>query len=109
QEHGRVVFTAAMNGAVYAKHGTTFDTRLTVIDKIPAEDPSSFPASSGIAPDVATLLGWVTAQVPPRAIVDLPRPPAPTAPAAARTVRSYLARVGAAQPARLTLSSPNAV
>lgn len=109
QEHGRVVFTAAVDGAVYAKHGTTFDTRLTVIDKIPAEDPSSFPASSGIAHDVATLLGWITAQVPPRCVVDLPRPPAPTAPAAGRTVRSYLARVGAAQPARLTLSSPNAV
>ena len=109
QEHGRVVFTAAVDGAVYAKHGTTFDTRLTVIDKIPAEDPSSFPASSGIAPDAATLLGWITAQVPPRCVVDLPRPPAPTAPAAGRTVRSYLARAGAPQPARLTSTSPNAV
>lgn len=109
QEHGRVVFTAAVDGAVYAKHGTTFDTRLTVIDKLPAEDPSSLPASSGIAPDVATLLGWITAQVPPRATVDLPRPPAPTAPAAVRTVRSYLARAGAAQPARFTSTRPNAV
>ncbi len=26
QEHGRVVFTVAINGAVYAKHGTTIDT-----------------------------------------------------------------------------------
>ncbi|WP_290688407.1 MULTISPECIES: strawberry notch-like NTP hydrolase domain-containing protein [unclassified Haematobacter] len=109
QEQGRVVFTAAIDGAVYAKHGTTFDTRLTVIDKIPAEDPSSLPASSGIAPDVATLLGWITAQVPQRCLVDLPRPPAPTAPAAARTVRSYLARAGATKSPRVTSTSSDAV
>ena len=29
---GRVVFTAAIDGAVYAKHGTTTETRLTVIE-----------------------------------------------------------------------------
>jgi hypothetical protein len=27
QERGRVVFTAAIDGSVYAKHGTTIDTR----------------------------------------------------------------------------------
>ncbi len=100
QECGRVVFTAAIDGAVYARHGTSFDTRLTVIDKIPADDPSAFPPSSGMAPDVATLLDWIAAQVPPRATFDLPCPPAPTAPAAARTVRSYLARSNGIQPAR---------
>jgi hypothetical protein len=31
------VFTAAIAGSVYAKQGTTIDTRLTVIDKAPAE------------------------------------------------------------------------
>ena len=41
QERGRVVFSAAIDGAVYAKHGTTIDTRLTVIDRLPADDPSS--------------------------------------------------------------------
>jgi hypothetical protein len=35
QERGRVVFSAAIDGAVYAKHGTTIKTRLTVIDKAP--------------------------------------------------------------------------
>ncbi|MFN3321630.1 MAG: methylase, partial [Allorhizobium sp.] len=55
QARGRVVFSAAIDGAVYAKHGTTIDTRLTVIDKLPADDPASLPASPGIAPDVATL------------------------------------------------------
>ena len=81
QERGRVVFTAAIDGAVYAKHGTTIDTRLTVIDKLPADDPTAFPASPGVAPDVATLLGWIGAHVPAR----LPTAPSGAlAPAACR-------------------------
>ena len=66
QETSRVVFTAAIDGKVYAKHGTTIDTRLTVIDKLPADDPCVFPPSAGTAPDTATLLAWAQAQVPPR-------------------------------------------
>ena len=45
QERGRVVFSAAIDGAVYARHGTTIETRLTVIDRVPADDPTAFPAS----------------------------------------------------------------
>ena len=66
QQRGRVVFSAAIDGSVYARHGTTIDTRLTVIDRVPADDPTAFPASPGMAADAATLLAWVTAQVPPR-------------------------------------------
>ena len=66
QERGRVVFTAAIAGAVFAKHGTTIETRLTVIDRLPADDATAFPSSPGVAPDVATLLGWVTEYVPAR-------------------------------------------
>ncbi|ESY71796.1 methylase [Mesorhizobium sp. LNHC252B00] len=91
QECGRVVFSAAIDGAVYAKHGTTIDTRLTVIDKAPADNPSVFPTSPGVAPDVVTLLGWVTDHVPPRLpfaatvapVVGLAIP---------RTVRAYAMR-----------------
>ena len=36
QERGRVVFSAAIEGRVYARHGTTVETRLTVIDRVPA-------------------------------------------------------------------------
>jgi predicted RNA methylase len=93
QERGRVVFSAAIDGAVYAKHGTTIDTRLTVIDKLPADDPSVFPTSPGIAPDAATLLCWVTQQVPARLPIDasiaalpISRPPIPP------TVRAYAMR-----------------
>jgi hypothetical protein len=82
QERGRVVFSAAIDGAVYAKHGTTIDTRLTVIDKLPAEDTSKFPASPGMAPDAATLLGWVIRDVPAR----LPIVGAAVAPAVSRNV-----------------------
>ncbi len=66
QERGRVVFSAAVDGRVYARHGTAVETRLTVIDRVPADDPRSFPASPGMAPDVATLLQWVTSHVPLR-------------------------------------------
>ncbi|TAH68518.1 MAG: methylase [Rhodopseudomonas palustris] len=73
QQRGQVVFSAAIDGAVYAKHGTTMDTRLTVIDKRAADDPRVFPASPGVAPDVATLLGWVAKFVPSRLPVSLPQ------------------------------------
>ena len=65
QQQGRVVFTAAIDGRVYARHGTTAETRLTIIDKIPAADPSGFVASPGKAGDVETLLAWVS-DLPPR-------------------------------------------
>ena len=66
QERAAMVFTAAIDGAVYSQHGTNFATRLTVIDKRPADDRQLFPARSGMAPDVATLLGWIERHVPPR-------------------------------------------
>ncbi len=66
QERGRVVFSAAIEGCVYARHGTTVETRLTVIDRVLADDPEAFPASPGMAPDLATLLSWVLQHVPQR-------------------------------------------
>ena len=47
QERGRVVFSAAVDGSVYARHGTNVDTRLTVIDRVPADDPTAFPVLAG--------------------------------------------------------------
>jgi predicted RNA methylase len=40
QERGRIVFSAAVDGRVYARHGTSVDTRLTVIDRhsLPSAD-----------------------------------------------------------------------
>jgi predicted RNA methylase len=109
QERGRVVFTATIDGAVYAKHGTTIDTRLTVIDKLPADDPAVFPASPGIAPDVATLLGWIEAQVPPRLPVFLPKEPSSVPATAPKTVRGYLARAVTTRPVAAPDSDPEGV
>jgi predicted RNA methylase len=83
QEQGRLVFTAAIDGAVYARHGTTVDTRLTVIDKVPADDPKAFVGSSGLASDAASLLALVEAHVPPR--VPLADRPSVTTPPGAHT------------------------
>ncbi|MFN3670300.1 MAG: strawberry notch family protein [Bosea sp. (in: a-proteobacteria)] len=109
QERGRVVFTAAIDGSVYAKHGTTIDTRLTVIDKLPADDRSAFPASPGIAPDVATLLDWIETQVPPRATSTLPPVETSGSAATPRTVRGYLARTTAARRATPASIEPEGV
>ena len=109
QARGRVVFSAAVDGAVYAKHGTTIDTRLTVIDKLPADDTGIFPASPGIAPDVTTLIGWIEAHVPQRSPVSLPKIAVPAPTAAPKTVRGYLARATAARPAAAPAKDPEGV
>ncbi|SDG68829.1 hypothetical protein SAMN05216338_100287 [Bradyrhizobium sp. Rc2d] len=102
QERGRVVFSAAIDGAVYAKHGTQTDTRLLVIDKLPAADPTAFLASPGMAADVATLLGWVTKHVPPRLPVATPSEvaaierPAMSRPTSAVAPRSSSSSIAAA-------------
>ena len=88
QDRARILFSAGIPGSVYAKHGTTTETRLTVIDKLPADNPQALPACAGVAPDLATLLGWLDAQLPPRASLE----GRAAAAAAPRTVRAYLAR-----------------
>jgi hypothetical protein len=105
QERGRIVFTAAIDGAVYAKHGTTIDTRLLVIDKQAAADPNVFPPSPGIAPNAATLLAWVAERVPPRLPLAASVVVPPVRPAIARTVRA----VATSPFSRPALSEPEAV
>jgi predicted RNA methylase len=92
QQRGRIVFSAAVDGRVYARHGTTVDTRVIVIDRVPAPDPAVFPRSPGMATDSAVLLDWIARLVPPRAV--------PAVPSKALASR---ARVRAA-PARTTVS-----
>ncbi len=102
QERGRVVFTAAIAGGVFARHGTMVPTRLTVIDKVPADDPTLLPASVGMAPDVATLMAWIGAGVPPRRRVEAPpaRTPRPSIVGSfAQTPRSIPVRLPPSAPA----------
>ncbi|QPF83979.1 strawberry notch family protein [Bradyrhizobium genosp. L] len=107
QERGRVVFTAAIAGSIYAKHGTSVETRLTVIDRLPADDTRAFPSSPGVAPDVATLLGWVTKHVPAR----LPLAASVTAPPVKRPAIPRAVRTSATRPsaAAAQMSVPEAI
>jgi len=109
QERGRIAFTAAIGGAVYAKHGTTIDTRLIVIDKAPADDPTALPASRGVAPDVATLLSWIAEDIPARLALAPSLAIPVSAAAAPRTVRGYLARAVGAHPVKPSVADPEAV
>ena len=97
QERGRVVFSAAIDGRVYARHGTSTETRLTVIDRVPAENPATFPPALGIAPDTATLLDWVIRHVPAR-------PPVATSPVNSRRRprRGSPSKAGMRPPVRTT-------
>ena len=106
QERGRLVFTASIDGAVYAKHGTTIETRLTVFDKMPADDPTRFPASPGMASDARMLMDWVTKLVPPRLTPTAPL--ALTKPAAmtAKPVAHPIARGLATSPPKISLNDP---
>src|SRR5690606_36549437 len=104
QERGRVAFSAAIDGRVYARHGTTFPTRLTVIDRRLADDPTVFPAAPGVALDAATLLAWVTEHVPARLPVDASvGTPVVTTP---RTARRSVARSARTAPRPSAASKP---
>lgn len=72
QTRGRVVFSGALDGAAYARHGTHFDTRLTVIDRVPAADPEVLAPCAGASATVANLLDKVMRLVPPRPPVTGP-------------------------------------
>jgi len=109
QERSRVVFSAAIAGSVYAKHGTTFATRLTVIDKLPADDPAAFPAPPGMAPDIATLLTWIERDVPARPPVTLPAISTPVAVPPLKSVRGYLARAASSRPAAPIVADPEGI
>ena len=72
-DEARVVFTMAIDGRAYARRGTGFDTRLTVVDRSP--QPGIAVDSQARAADPAALLDAVIAQVPAR----LPITPVPGA------------------------------
>ncbi|HYX17477.1 MAG TPA: strawberry notch family protein, partial [Nostoc sp.] len=43
QEKARIVLSVGIIGKAYALHGTTMETRITVIDKVPSDNPSNIP------------------------------------------------------------------
>ncbi len=105
QEQARVVFTAPIAGSVFAPHGTIIETRLTVIDKLPAAVPTSFPAAPGTAPDLATLLRGLIDYLQPRAALAAQQPPAfrPVAPCRVAALRPRLAVAHPVEPTGVLL------
>jgi hypothetical protein len=67
QEQGRLVFTASLARGFFARHGTSVESRLTVFDKTPAENPKEFPGGFGPIAGLPELLALVQREVPPRA------------------------------------------
>uniref|UniRef100_UPI00124C0F4C strawberry notch family protein n=1 Tax=Gemmobacter serpentinus TaxID=2652247 RepID=UPI00124C0F4C len=67
-ETAHLVFTGAVLGAAFAKHGTTFETRISVFDKCRGGEMGGVTADlhQPMSPDVAHLLARITADVPPR-------------------------------------------
>ncbi|GAA5081971.1 strawberry notch family protein [Roseibacterium beibuensis] len=67
-ETAHLVFTGAVSGAAFAKHGTSFETRISVFDKCRGGEAGGITADLArpILPDVASLLSLITAHVPPR-------------------------------------------
>ena len=68
QSGARVVFSMAIDGRVYARRGTGFETRLSVIDC--SASPSIAIVPSACAANTSELLEAVTTSVPPRLPVE---------------------------------------
>lgn len=68
-QSARVSLSLPVSGKVFAAHGTTIDTRLTVIDKLPATDKTVQPACYPMAKTVHELLALINDAVPPRCAI----------------------------------------
>ena len=66
-----LVFTGAVSGTAFAKHGTSFETRISVFDKCRGGEAGGITADLArpISPDVASLLSLITTHVPPRLVL----------------------------------------
>lgn len=71
-ETAHLVFTGAVSGAAFAKHGTSFETRISVFDKCRGGEPGGITADlrQPMSPDAAHLMSRITAEVPPRLELD---------------------------------------
>jgi hypothetical protein len=67
QKTARVIFSAGIVGQAYAKQGTLIDTRLTVIEPIPAENPEEFEHCSAQVLKLGEILESLKRSLPARA------------------------------------------
>jgi hypothetical protein len=112
-ETTRLVFTGHVSGAAFAKHGTSFETRILVFDKCRGGDAGGITADLArpISPDVASLLSLITAHVPPRLVLDAQTPSAAPSTSPfngnpARTTRTGPTGSRAAPPTPVTNTAP---
>ena len=75
-ESAHLVFTGAVSGAAFAKHGTSFETRISVFDKCRGGEMGGVTADlrQPMSPDAAHLLARIAAEVPPRLELDQAAP-----------------------------------
>ncbi len=101
-EGAHLVFTGAVSGAAFAKHGTSFETRVSVFDKCRGGEQGGITADlrQPMSPDVVHLLSLITAEVPPRLELDQA--------ATARQGRSSLFPANPGSAARKAVSTPRA-
>ena len=71
-ETAHLVFTGAVSGAAFAKHGTSFETRISVFDKCRGGELGGITADlmQPLAADVASLMARITTEVPPRLALE---------------------------------------
>jgi hypothetical protein len=114
-ESAHLVFTGAVSGAAFAKHGTSFETRISVFDKCPGGERGGITAdlARSITPDVAQLLARIVAEVPPRLALDAgdvarTRAPFPGAPARASGSAAGKPRAAPSASIAANVSAPDA-
>ena len=75
-QSAHMVFTGAVSGAAFAKHGTTFETRISVFDKCRGGEMGGVTADlrQPMSPNAAHLLARITAEAPPRLELDQAAP-----------------------------------
>ncbi len=78
-ETAHLVFTGAVSGAAFAKHGTSFETRILVFDKCRggAQGGITTDLSLPMALDAAHLLSRIATEVPPRLELEATAPVGP--------------------------------
>lgn len=114
-ESAHLVFTGAVSGAAFAKHGTSFETRISVFDKCRGGERDGITAdlARSISPDVAQLLARIVAEVPPRLALDAgdvarTRSPFPGAPARASGYAAGKPRAAPSASVAANVSAPDA-
>ena len=75
QVRARLVFSATIDGRIFAKSGTRVETRLLVFDKYPAANAKYFTRVSGHAGTCADFLEFIERDLPPRLPKIVPRLP----------------------------------